>query len=150
MFDRTTHNHYYAPASLPDLTACRLGIEDCIARLTRMETLLMTTTAQVKEALTAVTTDVADETHALNAFDTTLANIATKLDSLVQQVAANGNVPQEIADQIAALQLAISQNRDHIVNLAAKGTELAGKATSDPGPNTEVPPQVPNPNIGAA
>lgn len=86
----------------------------------KLET-IMASQADVKAKLDALTANVADETTKIAGIETVLDNLATIIADLKTQV-ANADVPQAIVDQIDALDAAIGQNKQRIVDDINKNT----------------------------
>lgn len=86
----------------------------------QMET-LMATQAQVREKLTALLANVADETSKLEGIEKLLENLSTQIKALQDQI-ANADVPQDIADSVDAIGAAVDQGKQRILDDINKNT----------------------------
>lgn len=87
----------------------------------QMET-LMATQAQVREKLTALLANVADETSKLEGIEKLLENLSTQIKALQDQI-ANADVPQDIADSVDAIGAAVDQGKQRILDDINKNTK---------------------------
>lgn len=81
----------------------------------------MATQAQVREKLTALLANVADETSKLEGIEKLLENLSTQIKALQDQI-ANADVPQDIADSVDAIGAAVDQGKQRILDDINKNT----------------------------
>lgn len=87
----------------------------------QMET-LMATQAQVREKLTALLANVADETSKLEGIEKLLENLSTQIKALQDQI-ANADVPQAIVDAVDVISAAVDQGKQRILDDINKNTK---------------------------
>jgi len=113
-----------APAWAVELACMMRGLSK------QMET-IMTTQAEIKTMLDAVTADVADETTQIGGIETVLTNLDVIITDL-QAAATNAQVDPAIVSTITALQAAVSQNKSRIIADIQKNTPAATTTTTSP------------------
>jgi hypothetical protein len=88
---------------------------------------LMATQQQVRDMIAAINAGVADETTAIGSFELVLSNLNQKITDLTT-AAQNADVPQDIVDQLTALQVATGANKQRILDDVQKNTPPAPPA----------------------
>ena len=84
--------------------------------------LIMANAQDVKVKLDALTANVAEETTVIASMSTFLDNLEAQMKALQDAAAAAGNIPQDILDEIDALQSAVSANKATITSKITQNT----------------------------
>jgi hypothetical protein len=107
------------------ITAIRADLAILKNRILLNEARMITNLQSVRDALSALTSGVGDNTTAIGSMDAVLTNISDLVTQLKQAAENHAEaIPQDILDGLTNLQTALASNKDHILGQVAKGTDI--------------------------